>query len=231
MTCNSFTRWPRASRYLDWIVELLRPYLGGRVLEVGPGLGLMTSQLLKHAHTTVLEPDQAATKVLLDRFGAMPNFELINGMAENQEWLQEHRTSCCDTAVCINVPEHITEDTSALHNMYESLRPGGHLFLFVSTVMSIFGTLDITVGHKRRYSMDEVRWKVQSAKFDLQELKYGNLLGLAGWCWSSRVTRRSWPSTSILAFFDHFVPLWSWLESRIEPPIGMTLICIARKPQ
>ncbi len=222
-------RMAKAHRYLDWIFSLMRPYLGDRILEVGPGIGLLTSRMVADRHVSALEVDPDAANVLLQRFGAMSNFDVVSGDVERKEWIDENTTKRYDTVVCVNVLEHVVEDITALENMHKSLRSGGYLFLFVPALMAIFGTLDSAVGHKRRYSLDEVSTKVQSAGFEIQEISYGNVLGVPAWFWSSRITRRSMPNTSILSLFDRLVPVWTWIESKIRVPIGMTVICIARK--
>ncbi len=222
-------RMSKAHRYLDWIYSLMQPYLGDQVLEIGPGIGLVTSRMVADRHVSALEVDPGAVNVLSQRFGAISNFDLINSNVENEEWIDEDATGRYDTVVCVNVLEHVAEDVVALENMHKSLRSGGYLFLFVPALMAIFGTLDSAVGHKRRYSLDEVSTKVRSAGFEIHEISYGNLLGVPAWFWSSRITRRSMPNTAILNLFDRTVPIWTWIESKIRVPLGMTVICIARK--
>ena len=222
-------RMAKARRYLEWIHRLMQPYLGQRVLEVGPGIGLLTSRLLSNGRVGALEIDSNAEEVLLRRFGAISNFQLIKGAVERDEWLDGETTGHYDTVVCVNVLEHIADDLAALKNMRKSLRSGGYLFLFVPALMAIYGTLDSAVGHERRYSLDEVNGKVRAAGFEIDEISYANLLGAPAWFWSSRITRRSMPNAAILNLFDHFVPIWTWIESKIRVPFGMTVICVARK--
>lgn len=222
-------RMAKARRYLDWIHRLMRPYLGERVLEVGAGIGLLTARLVANGRVSALEIDSNAEEILTRRFGAMSNFRLIKSAVEHDEWLDGKTRGRFDTVVCVNVLEHIEDDLAALKNMRKSLRPGGHLFLFVPALMAIYGTLDTAVDHKRRYSLDEVNTKVRNAGFEIDDISYANLLGVPGWFWSSRITRRSMPNTSILILFDHLVPIWAWIESKIRIPFGMTVVCVARK--
>lgn len=62
--------------------------LGGdaRVLEVGPGLGVVTELLMaRAAHVTAVEKDDALFDVLKDRWGDAPGFQLIHGDFLKQE--------------------------------------------------------------------------------------------------------------------------------------------------
>ena len=52
------------------------------VLEIGPGLGILTSELLRKAHRVVaVEYDRALAAHLRDAFGDIPRFDLVEGNA------------------------------------------------------------------------------------------------------------------------------------------------------
>ncbi|MFT4036656.1 MAG: 16S rRNA (adenine(1518)-N(6)/adenine(1519)-N(6))-dimethyltransferase RsmA [Thermomicrobiales bacterium] len=58
---------------------------GDSVLEVGPGLGILTSELLRKAgHVVAIEYDRGLAAHLEVAFGDLPNFELIQGNALHQ---------------------------------------------------------------------------------------------------------------------------------------------------
>ena len=49
------------------------------VIEIGPGLGTLTKELLEHAGKVIaIELDRRMIEILTDRFGLYNNFELIN---------------------------------------------------------------------------------------------------------------------------------------------------------
>jgi 16S rRNA (adenine1518-N6/adenine1519-N6)-dimethyltransferase len=54
---------------------------GDLVIEVGPGTGTLTEELLRHAHVLAVEIDRALADLLRTRFGSAENFELIEGDA------------------------------------------------------------------------------------------------------------------------------------------------------
>ena len=67
---------------LSRIVEAADLPPGARVLEVGAGLGALTSALLEAgARVTAVEKDAALQPILRERFGANPAFELVCGDA------------------------------------------------------------------------------------------------------------------------------------------------------
>ena len=64
------------------IVEASGVAPGTGVLEVGAGLGVLTSALLAAgARVTAVEKDPALQPILRERFGAEPDFELVCGDA------------------------------------------------------------------------------------------------------------------------------------------------------
>jgi 16S rRNA (adenine1518-N6/adenine1519-N6)-dimethyltransferase len=64
-----------------WIVEKLEIEAGDRVLEVGPGLGALTEEILGcGVSTTLLEKDRAFSKYLRERFQSAP-VEVVEGDA------------------------------------------------------------------------------------------------------------------------------------------------------
>jgi len=221
-------RMQKATHYTDWIVRLAAPYPGGRVLEVGPGLGIVTERIYQGRVVTCAEIDQMAAEIMRSRFTDVPAVRVIDGNIENDDWRSGTGVAEYDRAVCVNVLEHVADDLAGLRNMRAALRPGGHMFLFVPALMALYGSLDRAVGHERRYSVNEVKEKAQAAGFDIVSVRYANLLGALGWFWSSRITRRSMPGTTILRMFDPLVPIWAAVESRISIPFGMSVVCVAR---
>jgi len=67
---------------LDILVEAAGVRAGDRVLEVGPGMGVVTEALLKRgAHVTAVEKDHRLFALLRETFGGEPNLDLIEGDA------------------------------------------------------------------------------------------------------------------------------------------------------
>jgi 16S rRNA (adenine1518-N6/adenine1519-N6)-dimethyltransferase len=65
----------------SWIVEKLEIDSGDHVVEVGPGLGALTEEILRRrVSATLLEKDRAFAKYLREKF-ARPNIEIIEGDA------------------------------------------------------------------------------------------------------------------------------------------------------
>jgi 16S rRNA (adenine1518-N6/adenine1519-N6)-dimethyltransferase len=67
---------------LDSIVEVSETGPEYSVLEVGPGLGVLTEQLMQHSkHVTAVEKDSGLYRILSQRWGKEENLTLIHGDA------------------------------------------------------------------------------------------------------------------------------------------------------
>src|SRR5678809_1721825 len=63
-----------------------------------------------------------------------------------------HPTGLFDTAICLNVIEHIRDDVQAFRNLSAVLTPGGRAIILVPNVPFLYSPLDAAVGHYRRYT-------------------------------------------------------------------------------
>ena len=101
-----------ASSYADWVVSHADPVLGDLVLEIGAGVGTLTPRLLSNGgpERTVhaCEPDPVLTGVLSERFAD-------DRVVVEQRPVQDLPDSTAfDSAVFVNVLEHIPNDVDAL---------------------------------------------------------------------------------------------------------------------
>ena len=84
----------------------------GGVLEIGPGVGVLTRELSKKAKNVVaIELDERLKKILPKTLGDLDNVEVIFGDAmklDLKKIIEEHFTGCEDVRVCANLPYYIT---------------------------------------------------------------------------------------------------------------------------
>lgn len=89
------------------------------------------------------------------------------------DWIQINPSqhiplSDLDIVCAFDVIEHIEDDVSTLKNIYDSLKPSSYAVITVPQYQFLFGNLDILVKHKRRYSKQELEWKIKSAGFTIE---------------------------------------------------------------
>jgi SAM-dependent methyltransferase len=220
-----FKALEEASNYRKAIIQEFLDYLKGHILEVGAGVGQLTSKLLqlKTVETlTAIEPDSE----LADQFEHIhPSIKLIRGTIE------QYTNSPVNTIVTVNVLEHIENDVVELSKYKNILAPNnGYLCLFVPARQEIYAPLDRDFGHYRRYSRSELRNKLTKAGFTITKLHYFNITGYFAWWLNFRILRSRCFNPKAVRIYDRLVfPLVHSLESNLcRPPIGQSVLAIAK---
>lgn len=219
-----------AVRYNRWRVQAIAPYLGEVLLEVGAGLGDITRLLLgvpQARRVVALEPEPACLRVLRDQFRDCPSVEVVEGDICDPDLAEALAGRGVDTVVCLNVLEHIEDDLVALRNMHRILKPrGGNVVVFSPASPLLYGAHDRLVGHYRRYTFGDLGRKLEAAGFRVTDRFYFNSVG-----WLARLLQRvagegETSRMSILLYDYLVVPPLSWLEGRVRPPIGQSLVVV-----
>ena len=220
----------RAVHYRRWQFRLIAPHVKGRVLEIGGGIGNFTADVAGVASSVVsIEPNAYCHAQLLEKTRGLANVTVHNITSEAlvQKLGPEEKF---DTAVCMNVLEHIQDDEAALRSSRQLLRPGGALVLLIPAAPWLFGEIDRRLGHYRRYSKAGARAVLEKAGWRVATLRYFNFIGLWGWWWNARVRRALTQNDVQIHLFDNWIVPWqSRLESVVPPPLGQSLLVVAKK--
>jgi SAM-dependent methyltransferase len=226
---ETLDRMASVDRYNAWMYRRIEPFLGSQVVEVGCGLGNMTSFLLSTRQLVSVDILPASVRRVQDSMQDEPEFQAVVGDICSDEIVQQLGDYGFDTAVCLNVLEHIEDDGRALHNMYTLIKQGGRLVLLVPAGSYLFGTLDRAIGHHRRYDVAGLAELVTVAGFRVDEMQGFNIFGIPGWFLASRILKRRVPPRGLLGLFNFLAPLFILIEETIRPRFGQSIICIATK--
>ena len=80
-----------------------------------------------------------------------------------------------DLVTALDVVEHLDDDVAGLREMRRVLRPGGRLLLFVPAFMFLWGVQDDVSHHRRRYTLPELRQKLEQAGMKVDRASYANI--------------------------------------------------------
>ena len=82
------------------------------VIEIGPGLGTLTSQLVEKAGKVIaIELDKKMVKILQERFSLYSNFQLLNEdvlKVDLKTLIEKENTQKCPVKIVANLPYYIT---------------------------------------------------------------------------------------------------------------------------
>jgi SAM-dependent methyltransferase len=223
-----FESLARAHVYRRAIARHFSTALCGRVLEVGAGIGQMTE---------VLASLPAVTEIT----ALEPNADFIGRLAER---VPRARTICgtsnaiptgetFDSAVMVNVLEHIEDDVGELIALRRHIVPGrGTMCILVPARPELYSPIDRIFGHHRRYTRRSLRAALERAGYVVSAAHYFNLVGYFCWLLNFRLRGCTRFEPGLVELFDRYVfRLCDAIESRLgRPPIGQSVVAFAQRP-
>jgi SAM-dependent methyltransferase len=230
---STLHRMASVERYNRWIYDEIAPYAGSRLLEVGCGIGNMTSYFRQLPLVVGLDLLQSSVAYVTQHLADYSNIKIHRGDITVPHTVAQLMPYAFDTVMCLNVLEHIRNDSLALRHMADLLQPGGRLLLFVPAGMYMFGSLDVALGHHRRYEKQALRRLVEATDLQIVRLGYLNISGIPGWWLNSRMLKRQILPHGQLKLFNRLAPILITCERQMrrvwDAPLGQSLLCIARK--
>jgi SAM-dependent methyltransferase len=214
-----------ATNYKAWVLGLLRPFTQGHVLEIGAGRGTYARELRDLGGSlTAVEPSARLIPPLKQQLAGLSDVTVINGT------LTDVADENFDTAVLLNVLEHVEDDRSLLAGISARLAPGGTVCIWVPAFLSLFGEFDRLVGHCRRYRKRDLERLLVASGFNIIESHYANLPGFFAWWVIVRLLGAKPTAGHLSTIYDRwFIPAIRAVEKRIKPPFGQSLFVVARR--
>jgi SAM-dependent methyltransferase len=133
-----------------------------------------------------------------------------------------------ETILCVNVLEYVPDPSVTLRCIHDCLESDGVLLVLVPRGHGLHGTLDATLGHRRRFEERELCGLLEQAGFSITSLHQLNKFGTPAWWFHGRVFRRQHIGKLTLKIFDKTVWLWRRLDP-LMPWKGLSLIAVARR--
>jgi SAM-dependent methyltransferase len=211
--------------YNHWLFNRVRPFIRGRVCEVGCGIGTTTQFLLGCESVTCVEPSFASFVEARSRFQPHANVKVVHCPIETCP-SGDVPAGAFDTVMCLNVLEHIEDDVDALGRMARLCSPGGRVILLVPAHMSAYGTLDERFGHFRRYNRRTLGRACAAAGLRIGHGFYMNCAGYFGWILQGRILKRTQITPESGRLFNRLVPLLDVMERLIPPFFGQSLVMV-----
>jgi glycosyltransferase involved in cell wall biosynthesis/phospholipid N-methyltransferase len=217
----------RVQRLNAWMGDTVEPYVGARVLEIGAGIGNLTTWLLPRDLYVASDINPHYLAYLKNFALGRPYLQVeridVEDSADLARWAGRF-----DTVVCLNVLEHARDPLQALRNLHGVLEPGGRLVLYVPQGPRLYSRLDEVLGHRRRYSKADLGEELRQAGFALELLRDFNRFAVAGWYLNGKVLKRSRLGRVQLKLFNILVPLLRHIDSVLPLP-GLGLIAVATR--
>jgi len=220
-----------AEQWNRYLAIVLRPYIGGSVLEVGAGLGT-TTRALHHAGVRqwlCLEPDRTMYATLVEAAersalpsGCAPMLGTIADLAPGDVY---------DTVLYVDVLEHIRDDADELALAGSRLSPAGYLVVLAPAHQSLYAPFDAAIGHFRRYDRAGMH-AIAPPGLALVAERYLDAAGMLLSLGNRMLLRRSKPSALQIAFWDRFVvPISRLVDPLLAFRVGRSVLAVWQRPR
>src|SRR6202171_3919244 len=161
---NNLTGTPQ---YLSWLTQTLRPHLGDTVLELSAGIGSISGRLMgRRLHYVAADRDALYLHALRNRFLRTPNVSVLK-LDPEKPIDYDGAGGPFDTVLCINVLEYVEDVAKVIDSCASTLKTGGSLIVLVPQGHSLKGSLDETLGHRRRFSKTELAALLANHGFEI----------------------------------------------------------------
>jgi SAM-dependent methyltransferase len=134
----------------------------GLTLDFGAGIGTFSDKVRDSFEPICLEIDQTQAKILENK-----NYSVVSKVDVNTY----------DYIYSLNVLEHIENDKEEIIHLFNGLKPGGKIFIFVPAFNFLYSSLDKKVGHFRRYNKKMIKELVSHPDIKISKLKYFDTTG------------------------------------------------------
>jgi len=211
-----------ARNYRNYQLDLIRKFVGGNILEVGPGRGEIIENFISADNKiTMIDTDEEMCKVIRERF-KNSDVRILNS---NISSLEEK----FDTILYMDVIEHIENDVKELDQAISKLNKNGKLVIIVPAFSILFSDFDKSVGHFRRYTKKNF-FNYKNSEVKLRNLKYFDSLGFFI-LFLSKILKFKGNSKAVFGIkvWNMLIPISRLIDKIIFHSLGKSLICVYEK--
>jgi len=222
-----------ATAFNKWMYSVISPYLKGKILEIGSGIGNISDFLLKDKHDVTLSDLRSEYCDYLSRHfnnGEFPvSVEQIDLVDDDFENRYKNILNSFDTVFALNVIEHIENDTLAINNCKKLLRDGGNLVILVPSYQWLYCRFDKELGHFRRYNRKSLFMLCKMNGLSVEKLFHFNAAGILGWFVFGKMLNNKQIKKSQMRFYNYLVLIFIMIDKLLFRIFGLSLIIIGRK--
>lgn len=217
----------------EWVYHTIQPFLSGRVLEIGSGIGNITSYAVEDKLTiTASDIRSNYCKLLIEKFDgnkflqAVYQIDIVHPDFENE---YRNLLNSFDTVFAINIVEHVENDSLAIQNCRKLLQTGGTLIILVPAYPALYNRFDLELKHFRRYTIKTLSQLLSNEAFSISKIHYFNFIGILGWWFSGNVLKKKIIPLRQMKLYNKLVPVIKFIDKIIRGKIGLSVIIFAVK--
>ena len=233
--------WFAAKRRL--VTRAITRHLGNgrdaRAADIGCGTGAMVDDLAASGFAAVIGTDASSTAIGFAH-RATESSDSVAGHLVTLAEAVPFRAESLRCLTSLDVVEHLDDDVVALREYLRVVEPGGVVVLTVPAYRWAWSDHDVALGHRRRYTRDELRAAVEAAGFVVERATYfhswlvlpallvrrtplGRLMG------GSSPEEASFGSPSLNRLLGVVSRTEAAVLRRVDLPFGLSILLVARR--
>lgn len=223
----------QADKFNQWMYNTIEPFCKGSILEIGSGIGNISTFFLKDKHQIYLSDiRETYCEKLHSNFSSYSNFlgtSVIDLTDQDFDIKYKNHLEKYDTVFALNVVEHIYDDTLALQNCHKLLKKDGNALILVPSYQMLFNQFDTELGHYRRYKKETLSQIFLNANFKIKHKQYFNFIGILGWFVSGRILKKKEIPKGQMKLYNSLVPIIKIIDKITFNTIGLSTIIVGKK--
>ncbi len=157
-----------AVNYNQFLTELILEHAqdDDLILDFGAGIGTFAERVKQHNLTVhAVETDASQAEIIQQK--KIRAYRDIDEVADET----------IDYIYSLNVLEHIEDDQAICQQLFNKLKPGGRILIYVPAMQVLFSSMDKKVCHYRRYSRQRLGEIAENAGFTIECINYADSAG------------------------------------------------------
>lgn len=228
---KALNRMAGAPRFNYWMYQTIKPFIGGKILEAGSGIGNLSVFFINdHVDIALTDCDADCIELLKRSFPTYPAEKIFQLDLADPCFKKIYKSlaNSYHSVFLLNVLEHIEDDLTAIENCKYLLKPGGSLLILVPSYSFLYSKMDRLLGHYRRYTPSSLNEVIKKNDLEIRKTFFFNALGIAGWWWN-KIFHQAEISATKMNIYNTLVPFAKILDKLVFHKIGLSVITIARK--
>lgn len=212
----------------NWMYSQIKPFINGKVLEIGSGIGNISQVFIKEGNDIDLSDirDQYIN-FLNDKF---PNNKVlkIDLVHSDFDKVYGHLFGTYDLVFALNVIEHIENDKLAIKNICKLLKTNGIIYVLVPAYQSLYNNFDKSLLHFRRYTKKSLK-KIFQSNLKFIKSWYFNFAGIFGWYLVGNILKKEIIPESNMKLYNFLTPIFKIIDIITLRSIGLSVVVVFKK--
>ncbi|MBN8860189.1 MAG: class I SAM-dependent methyltransferase [Sphingobacteriales bacterium] len=225
----------KAEQFNQWLYTEIRPFLSGKILEIGSGLGNISKFVIRDNYNiTLSDYNEDYYYYLKKKYQSDPNVaDILQIDLLHHSFEEEYLTlkNSFDTIFLLNVIEHVEDDEKALKNLGTLLKKNGNLILLAPAFNWLYCRFDRELGHYRRYTKKSMGELLSDHNFNISCCRYFNAAGIPGWFIFGKLLNRKLIGKNEMSLFNYFVFLFKIIDKILSNTVGLSVISCSTKKE